>query len=374
MSVDLRVLALTLVSCVRAPYVMPAPRTSSSIALETDRAGDTTRARAGLERTRQLCVARFSPAAHRLDAVRDVLVALSGRCDGSAVGSDGLSWHLRCRADGFFPSRTYVPLPEARTRWSAAGAALARAATREAGVSALRVAFVGHADLESLDPSTPFVPCSRAAPVQDQTACALGMREACAWPTLALREEAERALGNEQLAFCRGASAAYLVAQGFVAARGASRGDLSVDLATGVPLRIVIAGAGPQWQARHGDDCHVDARGSRRCDSARRVDLFLQFVLDQPDDPRACPLPATSSVDVDALACVQDCYETLDPRAPVRVGASGRSLFEPGADAAAAGWIVSGVAAQDGMPGGLAPWVREIATGDVTMESDERNE
>ena len=86
---------------------------------------------------------RFSPAAHRLDAVRDVLVALSGRCDGSAVGSDGLSWHLRCRADGFFhPARTYRS-PEARTRWSSAGAALARAATREAGVSELRVAFRG---------------------------------------------------------------------------------------------------------------------------------------------------------------------------------------------------------------------------------------
>ncbi|MEI8257205.1 MAG: hypothetical protein WCJ30_16145, partial [Deltaproteobacteria bacterium] len=282
------------------------------------------------------------------------------------------SWHLQCRADGFFPSRTYVPLPDARARWSAAGAALARAATREAGVAELRVAFVGHADRESLDPATPFVPCSGAAPrPRDRAACALGLGESCAWPTLSLHEEPERARGNEQLAFCRGASAAHLVAQGFVDARGGSHDDLPAGISTGVPMRLVVAGAGPAWQARHGEDCGADPRGSLRCDSARRVDLFIQFVVDRPDDSRRCPLPATTSADVDALACVQDCYETLDPRAPLRAGASGQSLFAPGGELAAQGWIISGVAAPGQAPGSLAQWVREIATDDVHAPASE---
>lgn len=359
------VVVVSLLACARSPYLLPAPRSSSPIGLEPERRGDTSSARAGLEHARQRCVARFSPAAHRLDALRDVLVALSGRCDGSSVSTDGLSWHLRCRADGFFASRTFAPLPEARARWSAAGAALARAATREAGVAELRVAFVGHADLESLDPTTPFVPCA-------STACALGLREPCAWPALALREASERTRGNEQLAFCRGASAALFVTQGFVSARGGSTGDLAVELASQVPLRVVVAGAGPQWQARHGGDCPTGSGTSQRCDSARRVDVFLQFVVDPADDPRTCPVRATSSVDVDALACLQDCYETLDPRPPFRLGTSGRSLFEPAGETATPGWIVTTVSEETRSRDTLAPWVRELATGDTrTSDSDD---
>lgn len=320
-------IALHAVACARSVYPAPPPVSIPPTVSRAERPLDTAASRARIEQLELQCRQQPGAVARSLSAVDDMRSALGSLCTVESVDNDPMLWLFRCQTDAFFPlgqfsfpprtPRACSTDPQVRgtNGWVCAGAVLQRLLDQaDSGIESARVVFVGHVDQVQLRPPGGWEPCPALV-----HAWHYGAGES--WQSVPANDAAQLdTLGNNQLAWCRAASVAQQVLCGMTQRAGHERVDcshVSFEPQTDRRLAVGLIGASSLWQQRQqapGVCPHCESAGSAaqcNCDSARRVDVFVQF---QPRETGGasvarCEAAASGSPEARSLYCLQECLE-----------------------------------------------------------------